>query len=333
MGGISPGFESAASPSSFDDSGGFAALGTSFTDTSDKRSWRRPVACFDKSSTGRLLPIVLAGLNSRTRGFDGEIAVCHGICSASAFNPSRLKERQGQNRLHQLGIEHQQLALCHLCRSIAGKEQARCTSNWVAVLALLVHAGVQGEIGEWRTHVKALRSLALANIDMVQHDVVAQVVLESRLCMSVLGDLRDDHVLESMMDAIPSGPSYMETAHGISRSLLRTIYKIILLASLTRSGEIFGSEGDQLHLELLLHAPGNISTAGLDATSARLLVHYSSIYYDATLIHFERLIRRRSPTALQRFVERVVDHLELIEKESGEPKGCIWVWLCLVTSV
>jgi hypothetical protein len=291
-----------------------------------------PVYQVDKPQHYALLPVALAGLNSSAREFDGEIAVCHGICSASAFNLSRLKEKENRDRLHQLGIQHRQLALSHLRRSIARKEQARCTSNWAAILTLLIHAGVQGQAGEWRTHVKALRSLIIANLDMVPDDMVAQVVLESCLCISVLGNSHDDATIETMLDAVPSTPSYMETAHGISRSLLETIHKINLLALSIRSGNSCTSEADQLHLQLLLHAPGSISTVALDASSATLLLHYSSIYYYSTLIYFERLIRRRCPTALQGFVGRVLEHLEAIEMEGKTTKGCIWTWPCLVTS-
>lgn len=292
-----------------------------------------PLYQIDRPQHHALLPVALAGLSSKEREFDGEIAVCHGICSAAAFNLSRLKRNESQDRLNQLGIEHRQLALSHLRRSMARKEQTRCISNWAAILTLLIHAGVQGQADEWRTHVKALRSLVVANLDMCRDDIVAQVVLESCLCISVLGNLDNDPTIQKMLDAVPSAPTYMETAHGISRSLLETIHKINLLAPSIKPGLPHTREADQLHLQLLLHAPGSISTAGVRvASSDRLLLHYSSIYYFAALIDFERRIRRRNPTALQGFVERVIEHLEAVELEGKSTKGCIWTWPCLVTA-
>ncbi|KAK5051033.1 hypothetical protein LTR84_003592 [Exophiala bonariae] len=292
-----------------------------------------PVYQIDKPQHSALLPVALAGLSSKAGEFDGEIAVCHGICSAAAFNLSRLKQKGHGDRLHQLGIEHRQLALSHLRRSMARKEQSRCTSIWAAILTLLIYAGVQGQAEEWRTHVKALRSLVVANLDICRHDMVAQVVLESCLCISILGNLDDDPIIQTMLDAVPSTPSYMETAHGVSKSLLELIRRINVLAPTIKPGVPRTKEADQLHLELLLHAPSSLSI--LDSqipSSARLLLHYSNVYYFSALIYFERRIRRRSPMELQGFVERVLDHLEAVELEANATTGCIWTWPCLVTA-
>lgn len=67
-----------------------------------------PVPIFGNPGGNTLTSIALAGLASTFQESNGEIAVFHGICAASAFSLYQL--RQSSDRFHKLAIKHSQLA-------------------------------------------------------------------------------------------------------------------------------------------------------------------------------------------------------------------------------
>ncbi|PVH71909.1 hypothetical protein DL98DRAFT_392609, partial [Cadophora sp. DSE1049] len=286
-----------------------------------------PVARIDSPGHNLLTPIALAGITSVFEETSGEIAVFHGICAAAAYSLSQLRDKNGH--FQHLATKHRQLALGHLRWSVESKKSANSESIWAAIHTFFVQEGVRGHAEEWRIHLKGLESLILTNLQLIQKSIVARAVYESYLCLSIMGNVHSDVDLKSLLAKIPD-LSIVGPMHGISHSILEIVYHINYLSSSTPMPS--PTVLDRLELLLHLQSPGNFATEGLDKCSATILLHCAYTYYYATLIHFQRVLRKAAPDTLQDLVETAIGHLEAIESVGNEPKGCIWSWPCLVIS-
>lgn len=287
-----------------------------------------PVVRRDTSHDTKLMSIALSGLNSDSRTSSGDIAVFHGMCAASAFHLCNVKGNDDRN--WRLGIRHRRLALYHLRHSMQGNGSTKDDSVWAAISTFLHQEGVRGQVYEWRTHVEGLRSLILADPEAVRHSDLARPVYESFLCLTIMGNVQLDAELAALMANLPPDLEYLQQVHGITRTLLEILLKISSHA--TSASPQVDVMADRIELQLLLYCPENIPTAGLDDKTARTLVHYSHVYYDATSIHFQRLLRKKDPTLLQDQVASAIGHLEAIEVDQANPHGCIWTWPALVVA-
>jgi hypothetical protein len=286
-----------------------------------------PVARIDKPQHNMFVPIALAGLNSDFQESSGEVAVFHGLCAASAFNISELKGYDCH--FHQLATKHRQLALHHLRHCMQG-DRRKNESVWAGIMTLVFQAGVLGQAYEWRAHVKGLGHLIVANSHIIRKSHVARGIYETYLCLAILGNIQTDVDLRPLLTEIPPDLDYVGSVHGITRPILEMVLKINSLASAKTF--LSRTELDRLELQLLLSSPGNTSTGALDDSAANLLLNYSYVYYYAALIHFHRVLGDKAPDLLQDLVERAIGHLEASETAGRQPKGCIWVWPCLVVS-
>ena len=275
-----------------------------------------------------LTTMALEGINSDAEKSNGGIAVFHGICAASAFHLSNL--RKDAAHFTKVGMRHRHLALYHLRHSMRNDEHIRDDSIWAAIWTFLFQEGICGSPREWRTHLEGLRSLILATPQAERNSPIARAVYQSYLCIAILGNFQLDDKFDKLLMEMPPTLDYIEPVHGITRTLLEIVFKINTTASKPPSSSIVS---DRIQLQLLLYSPAAIPTTGLTESSAKLLVHYSHIYYNATVIHFERLLLKKHPGLLQDLVERTIEHLEAVEAINCHPLGCIWTWPCLVVAV
>ncbi|KIM93670.1 hypothetical protein OIDMADRAFT_137459, partial [Oidiodendron maius Zn] len=285
-----------------------------------------PVARIDRPQHNMLMPLALAGMKCTFQESSAEIAVFHGICAASAFNLFLL--RNDDAHYHRLAIRHRHLALCHLRNSIQGNNTANNESIWAAVLTFLFQEGIRGSAHEWRAHMRGLDSLVRANSHMIRNSLVARGVYESWLCITILGNLHTEVDLQSMLTEVPPTLDYIGSVHGLTRPILEMVLEINSLASLKPSPSPI--ELDRLELLLYLHFPVTSPAEGIGHRT--LLQHYMFIYYYATIVHFQRFLRKKEPEAIQDVISTALGHLEAVETVGDKPKGCIWVWPCVVIS-
>jgi hypothetical protein len=286
-----------------------------------------PVPRVDEPGRDTLTSIALAGVTSTFQESGGEIAVFHGICAASAFSLSQL--RQNGDRFHQLAIKHRQLALCHLRHCMQSNDSFNSEPTWAAIMTFFVQEGVRGQPHEWRVHLRGLDSLILSNPQLIHKSAIARSVYESYLCIKIMGNIQTDFDLGGLLREI-SELKIVGPIHGLSSSILSIIQQTNTLSSAKALHS--PTAVDKLELILWLQSPSSIDTDGLDHCSAKLLVHYAHIYHCAALIHLQRVLRKTAPDSLQDLVETAIDHLEAIETVGNRPKGCIWAWPCIVIS-
>lgn len=283
----------------------------------------------DQGDFSVLTTMALEGINSDAEKSNGGIAVFHGICAASAFHLSNLQNDAA--RFTKIGIRHRHLALYHLRHSMRNDEHIRDDSVWAAIWTFLLQEGVCVQPREWRTHLEGLRSLVLAKPRAGYHSPIARAVYQSYLCIAILGNFQLDDEFDKLLAEIPLNIDYIEPVHGFTRTLLEIVFKINTTAASKSPWSSIVS--DRIRLQLLLYSPAAVPTTGLDESSAKILVHYSHIYYYATVIHFQRVLLSEHPDLLQDLVERTIDRLEAIEAANCHPMGCIWTWPCLVVAV
>jgi hypothetical protein len=286
-----------------------------------------PVPRVDEPGRDTLTSIALAGVTSTFQESGGEIAVFHGICAASAFSLSQL--RQNGDRFHQLAIKHRQLALCHLRHCMQSNDSFNSEPTWAAIMTFFVQEGVRGQPHEWRVHLRGLDSLILSNPQLIHKSAIARSVYESYLCIKIMGNIQTDFDLGGLLRDI-SELKIVGPIHGLSSSILSIIQQTNTLSSAKALHS--PTAVDKLELILWLQSPSSIDTDGLDHCSAKLLLHYAHIYHCAALIHLQRVLRKTAPDSLQDLVETAIDHLEAIETVGNRPKGCIWAWPCIVIS-
>ncbi|KPI39982.1 uncharacterized protein AB675_11576 [Cyphellophora attinorum] len=203
-------------------------------------------------------------------------------------------------------------------------------SVWAAIWTFLFQEGVRGQPGEWRTHLGALRSLFRNNQTAIRNNAVARACYQTYICLAIFGNFEVDNELEQMLADTPNELDCIQPVHGITHVLLQIVLSIHKIAnSKTSCPKV---ESDKIELQLLLYSPEAISTSDLDLSSATVLVIYAHIYYYAIVIHFRRLVLRQSPSMLQDLVEQAIENLELTESAEGNPKGCVWLWPCLVVA-
>lgn len=283
-----------------------------------------PVPRIDEPGNDTFMSIALAGVTSTFQESSGEIAVFHGICAASAFSMSQL--RQNGDRFYQLAIKHRQLALCHLRHCMQSTDSFNSEPIWAAIMTFFIQEGVRGQPHEWRVHLRGLDSLILSNPQLIYKSMIARTVYESYLCIKILGNIQTDFDLGGLLPELKT----VGRIHGLSGSILGIIQQTNILSS---AKELYSSTAvDKLELFLWLQSPSSIDTVGLDHCSAKLLVQYAHVYHCAALIHLQRVLRMAVPDSLQDLVETAINHLEAIEMVGNGPKGCIWVWPCIVIS-
>ena len=283
----------------------------------------------DQEETSLLTTMALDGINSDAESSSGGIAVFHGICAASAFHLSNLQ--RDPTRFTKMAMTHRDLALSHLRRSMRNDEHIKDESVWAAIWTFLFQEGICGRPREWRTHLEGLRSLILADPCAVNNSSIARAVYQSYICIAILGNFQLDDTMDKLLSQVPPNLDYIEPVHGLTRNLLEIILKINTTAASKTSS--FSVISDRIKLQLLLYSPGAIAVAGLNQQCARLLVHYSHIYYYATVIHFQRQLLKTHPRLLQDLVKLTIEHLEAVEASDSHPLGCIWTWPCLVVVV
>lgn len=283
----------------------------------------------DQKDKSLLTTMALEGINSDAETSNGGIAVFHGLCAASAFHLSNLGNDAA--RYTKVGVRHRHLALYHLRHSMQDDEHIQDESVWAAIWTFLFQEGICGQPREWRTHLEGLRSLIFANPRAGCNSPIARAVYQSYLCIAILGNFQLDDEFDKLLAEIPLTLDYIEPVHGITRTLLEIVLRInTTAASKTPTSS---AVADRLKLQLLLYSPAAIPTAGLDESRAKLLVHYSHIYYYATVIHFQRQLLKTHPDLLQDLVRETMEHLEAVEAANYHPLGCIWTWPCLVVAV
>ncbi|PKS10111.1 hypothetical protein jhhlp_001861 [Lomentospora prolificans] len=268
-----------------------------------------------------MLPMALRGLTSSSATSNADIATFHAICACAAFNLYELGGRTCEQD-HVLALHHEEGAIRYLRNNLAQVDQHRDQSFAMAIMACITIEAISGHTRRWRMHVSGgIAYLSKLHSRGISSDFQSHMVSMAILCgCEVPSELKS--FLERAEELELSFPYY-----GASSSFLRNIDRMNTLAaceSLPAAHEL-----DAFELQLYLGFPA-ARNAGLSKVHTLMLYHMAQAFYYATLVFFQRCVRRAAIETVQTIVERGVAQLEAIEEVAKGEAGSIMMWPALI---
>ncbi|KIW11663.1 hypothetical protein PV08_10965 [Exophiala spinifera] len=303
-------------------------------------SWHLvPVDRSDNPFRSVFTPLALAGLSSPSSQSNGQIALFHALCSASAFSRSQLLNDDSKTLT--LAMKHYNLAIMHLRHTLATVKHNPNTKPGVevqrgAILATITMFSamdmITGRSSEWRTHLQGGASwLATIEGNAWNRDKSSSMVYQGYLAIAALCNINLPSTIEVDMES----DNFLDEQHyvldrffGLTRPMLKHI--VIMNSLIKRISNTNPDTSEELlnklELQLYMQTPEALDMENLDPVSQALTRNHAYVFYYASLIYFQRTLKRRPPEEVQEMVEIAVGHLEAIEVLGGETIGCTLVW-------
>jgi hypothetical protein len=294
-------------------------------------SWHLvPVDGPDNPFRSVFTPMALAGLNSPSSQTDGQIALFHALCATAAFSRGQLLDNK---RARTLAMKHYNLAVIHL-RHCLEKMKDQHLQQRDSILATITAFSamdmITGRSSEWRTHLQGGASwLATIERSAWSRDKSSSMVYQGYLAVAALCNISLPPDIECEDDCADEDYYVLDRFFGLTRPILK---HIVRMNSLLRQASHGNSDPELFReLEIRLHSQvpnaDNLDLDGLKDTRARELSrHHAYVFYYASLIYFQRTIRRRRPDHVQGMVTSALSHLEEIERLGADVIGCTLVW-------
>lgn len=275
-------------------------------------------------------PMALAGLNSPSNQSNGQIALFHALCATSAFSRGQLLN--GDMKTQMLAMKHYHLAVMHLRHSLANiKENMSLDTQRGPILATITMFSamdmITGRSSEWRTHLQGGASwLATIEGNVWDRDKSSSMVYQGYLAIAALCNINLPSTVDVEADDFLDRKNYvLDRFFGLTRPILKHI--VLMNSLIKRTAESPSQEVlDELEIQLYTETPEGLDLEGLDPMSQSLTRHHAYVFYYASLIYFQRTVRRRPPEFVQEIVQCAVKHLEEIEALGGDTIGCTLVW-------
>lgn len=271
-----------------------------------------------------MLPMALRGLTSSVTSSNADIATFHAICACAAFN---LYELSGRTRKedHVLALHHEEEGIRHLSHNLTQVDQHRDQSFAMAIMACITIEAISGHTRRWRMHVDGgIAYLGKLRSRDISSDFQSHIVCMAILCGCEVPREQMRSFLEKMGDnAQLSFPYY-----GATTSFLRNMdYMNTLIAN-----EVLPEprDLDAFELQLYLNFPAARTDSSLPKKHALMLHHMAQAFYYASLVFFQRSVRRAPVETVQTIVEQGVRQLEAIEEVGEGEAGSIMMWPAIV---
>ncbi|KIX07717.1 uncharacterized protein Z518_02371 [Rhinocladiella mackenziei CBS 650.93] len=278
-------------------------------------------------------PMALAGLTSPSNQSNGKIALFHALCATSAFSRGQLLN--GDARILTLAMKHYHLAIMHLRHSLANlKDNLEVDVQRGSILATITMFSamdmITGRPSEWRTHLQGGASwLATIEGNVWDRDKSSSMVYQGYLAIAALCNINLPSTVDVESEDFLNEKHYvLDRFFGLTRPILKhivmmnSLIKCISTTDPSVSPEIL----DELEMQLYMQTPDDLDLEGLEPLAQALTRHHAYVFYYASLIYFQRTLRRRPPDEMQEMVKLAVAHLEDIEDLGGDMIGCTLVW-------
>lgn len=278
-------------------------------------------------------PMALAGLASPSNQSSGQVALFHALCATSAYSRGQLLN--GEANALTLATKHYHLAILHLRHSLANiKDSSELDMQRGAILATITMFStmdmITGRASEWRTHLQGGASwLSTIEGDVWDRDKSSSMVFQGYLAIAALCNISLPSTFDVESESFLDERYYvLDRFFGLTRPILKHILKMnslikrISTTDPNPSAEVL----DELETQLYMQTPETLDLESLDSLAQAMARHHAFVFYYASLIHFQRTLRRRAPSEVQDMVETAVGHLENIEDLGGDAIGCTLVW-------
>ncbi|KAI5461031.1 fungal-specific transcription factor domain-containing protein [Mariannaea sp. PMI_226] len=258
------------------------------------------------------MPIALEGARSPSGSSTAATAVFHLICTASAFQLSRIREDAAERRqFARLALSHHNLGLLHLRRNLLTSQR----EQYVAVLAALTMCVIVETITvsnpSWSDHfLGALNWIRNIEPEFWSRSNSASVVYQMFVGLAILsmspfildGECRSN--ISYIDFHCPPELYCLDRIYGIPYETLKVINTLNNTQNLGSARDL-----DLMEMEMYLAAP-KISIQGDANQESKLLYHLNYAFYYAALIYFARTIRKTPVADVQPLVEKSLEHLE-----------------------
>ncbi|KAJ9652280.1 arginine metabolism regulation protein II [Neophaeococcomyces mojaviensis] len=272
-----------------------------------------------------MLPMALKGLMSSSETSTAEIATFHAICACAAYNLFELGGRKCEQD-QAIALKHDQQAIHHLRYNLTQADQHCDQSFAMAIMACITIEAISGHTSRWQAHVSG----GLAYLGKLQSRGVDLNILSAfqahMVSMAILCGCDVPTELKSFLQ----GTETLELTfpyYGASSSFLRNQDRMNALASSETPTN--ARDLDLLELQLYLDFPAGTQGA-LPKSHATMVHHMAQAFYYATLVFFQRSVRRSDLDAVQVLVENGVKQLESIESVGQGSAGSVMMWAALV---
>ncbi|OAL25872.1 hypothetical protein AYO20_10334 [Fonsecaea nubica] len=269
----------------------------------------------------------LTGLLSSSKESSADITIFHAICAGAAFNLFELT--QGSVKAHEiLALKHERLALMHLRYNLGRHEELKNQSLGLAIMACIVVDAIAGTTGRWRAHLAGgmsyLRYLAAHGCD-TEDEFIRDMLYMAILCQLDVQEGGWD-LLGKQSRGIGPDPSY-----GACSSFFSNLARMNQFST-AKHRPPTDQELDAFELQLHLSCPSPQSPSLKIKPNHRATVihHVAKAFHYASIVYFQRSIRRRALDASSDLVESGVHELETIESLTRDTAGCMTMWPALV---
>ncbi|EEY23476.1 conserved hypothetical protein [Verticillium alfalfae VaMs.102] len=279
----------------------------------------------DNAFRTAMLPKALSGISGLSTESNVNKAIFHSICAGSAFNLFELSG--GKNpTLESLALNHQRLQLEHLRFNLGRQDDPEVRQSLgSAIMASIIVEAISGARSRWKTHlsggVSYLRHLQMhGGLSHDQYEFRDNILRMALLC---------HWEIPSEVMCLVDRPK-LDDANNFSGTTSSFFTNITAMNRL-QGPETTEHEIDKFELQLYLSFPPAQSSrnASLDDEMA-VEEHAARAFYYASLVYFQRTVRKASTNTVRSLVSIGLRELELIDTLSRGRGGCIALWPVLV---
>jgi hypothetical protein len=272
-----------------------------------------------------LMPIALQGAQLSSKTSTAATALFHLICTASAFQLSRIKSNGDERqRFASLALAHHNSALSHLRCNLLSSQPHQYVPVLAALTMCIINETITAGDPSWRVHIQgACHWVRNVDPDFWSQSRSASILYQMFVGLAILSLSPlvldgDRNAAESFIDFQHPRELYcLDRVYGLPFSTLKAVSD---LNKMQEDG-LISAEGaitmctqtarklDLLEMEMFLSLP-DVSTLEDDSDQKALLFHLNYASYYASLIYFKRTIRKIPVAEVQSLVERCIEHLE-----------------------
>lgn len=274
------------------------------------------------------IPLALAAPSS-PQDSTGSTALLHSIYAISAFNLAERSNTQKDSMIAH-GTKHHGIALKYLRKSIMHSDESQREAILASMIVMLGMEVVKGSSTSWRTHLNGaqiwLQSLTQSN-PIQSRNIYQLCHIFFSMAAIATPKFTGNPIQKPPMEVPPwiaENKDLADSTFGASLPILKAIIRINALSNPTYIAK--AQEIDDLEYFIYTNKP--ISQSTLDLSCDGSSNSYALVFFYATVIHFERSLRKTPPKELQYWVRQCLDHLEAIrvfEMQRGlEVCGLLW---------
>lgn len=286
------------------------------------------------------IPLALA-VPSFSQQSSGNGALLHSIYAISAFHRAQLSSPN--EYFFSLGTKHHRVALEHLRRSVLRSEGSQREAILATIIAMSSIDVIKGQSATWRIHLAGGRTwLQHMMENSFTQSASASVLCQIFFCINALGQSVPKLMqqLECRQGIRPESacqmdvwdkPYALERLFGITKPVLEGIVRTNTLSE--PDYQATQQEVEDLDLFIRRNDP-DVLVQDMDEEYDNITRHHTCAFFCASLIYFERRLRKTPPRKIQRLVQRSLDHLTAIDVLETEQKldVCGLFWPVFVTA-